>query len=68
MPTAAGRTWRATLLLGQALTGDLRNPKLSLFGGVGYSRLLGDIARSPIVGVAGDRDQYFATLGLAYTF
>jgi outer membrane scaffolding protein for murein synthesis (MipA/OmpV family) len=62
------KNWRATLLLGQALTGDLRHPRLSLFGGVGYSRLLGDIARSPIVRVAGDRDQYFATLGLAYTF
>ena len=62
------KSWRATLLLGQALTGDLRNPRLSLFGGVGYSRLLGDIARSPIVRVAGDRDQYFATAGLAYTF
>jgi outer membrane protein len=62
------KSWRTTLLLGQALTGDLRHPKLSLFGGVGYSRLLGDIARSPIVRVAGDRDQYFATAGLAYTF
>jgi outer membrane scaffolding protein for murein synthesis (MipA/OmpV family) len=62
------KSWRATLLLGQALTGDLRNPRLSMFGGVGYSRLLGDIARSPIVRIAGDRDQYFATLGLAYTF
>ncbi|HEU0099760.1 MAG TPA: MipA/OmpV family protein [Allosphingosinicella sp.] len=62
------KSWRATLLLGQSLTGDLRHPRLSLFGGVGYSRLLGDIARSPIVQVAGDRDQYFATLGLAYSF
>lgn len=62
------KSWRTTLLLGQALTGDLRNPKLSLFGGIGYSRLLGDFARSPIVRIAGDRDQYFATLGLAYTF
>jgi outer membrane scaffolding protein for murein synthesis (MipA/OmpV family) len=62
------KSWRAMLLVGQALTGDLRNPKLSLFGGVGYSRLLGDFARSPIVRVAGDRDQYLATLGLAYTF
>ncbi|HET9640556.1 MAG TPA: MipA/OmpV family protein [Allosphingosinicella sp.] len=62
------KNWRATLLLGQALSGDLRHPKLSLFGGIGYSRLLGDIARSPIVRVAGDRDQYFATLGLAYSF
>jgi len=62
------KSWRTTLLLGQALTGDLRHPKLSMFGGIGYSHLLGDIARSPIVRVAGDRDQYFATLGLAYTF
>ncbi len=62
------KNWRATLLFGQALTGDLRNPALSLFGGIGYSRLLGDFARSPIVSVAGDRDQYFATLGLAYSF
>jgi outer membrane scaffolding protein for murein synthesis (MipA/OmpV family) len=62
------KSWRATLLLGQSLTGDLRYPKLSLFGGVGYSRLLGDIARSPIVSVAGDRGQYFATLGVAYSF
>lgn len=62
------KSWRTTLFLGQSLTGDLRHPKLSMFGGVGYSRLLGDIARSPIVRVAGDRDQYFATLGLAYTF
>ncbi|MEA3009084.1 MAG: MipA family protein [Sphingomonadales bacterium] len=62
------KSWRTTLFLGQSLTGDLRHPKLSMFGGVGYSHLLGDIARSPIVRVAGDRDQYFATAGLAYTF
>ena len=62
------KSWRTTLLLGQSLTGDLRHPKLSLFGGVGYSRLLGDFARSPIVRIAGDRHQYLATLGLAYTF
>lgn len=62
------KNWRVALFLGQSLTGDLRHPKLSLFGGISYSRLLGDFARSPIVRVAGDRDQYFATLGLAYSF
>ena len=62
------KNWRATLLLGQTLTGDLRHPGLSLFGGVSYSKLLGDFARSPIVAVAGDRDQYVVTAGLAYTF
>jgi outer membrane protein len=62
------KNWRATLLFGQTLTGDLRHPGLSLFGGVSYSRLLGDFARSPIVSTAGDRDQYLATAGLAYSF
>ncbi|HYE27786.1 MAG TPA: MipA/OmpV family protein [Allosphingosinicella sp.] len=62
------KNWRASLLLAQALTGDLRHPRLSLFGGVSYSRLKGDFARSPIVAVAGDRDQYFAIGGLSYTF
>jgi outer membrane scaffolding protein for murein synthesis (MipA/OmpV family) len=62
------KSWRATLLFGQTLTGDLRHPGLSLFGGISYSRLLGDFARSPIVRLAGDRDQYLATAGLAYTF
>lgn len=62
------KNWRATLLLAQTLTGDLRHPGLSLFGGISYSRLKGDIARSPIVAIAGDRDQYFAIAGLSYTF
>jgi outer membrane scaffolding protein for murein synthesis (MipA/OmpV family) len=59
---------RATLLFGQSLVGDLRKPKLSLFGLASYGRLQGDFARSPIVSVAGDRDQYMAAAGLAYTF
>ena len=62
------KNWRATLLLAQTLTGDLRHPGLSLFGGLSYSRLKGSIARSPIVAIAGDRDQYFALAGLSYTF
>lgn len=62
------KNWGATLLLAQTLTGDLRHPGLSLFGGLGYSRLKGDFARSPIVAIAGDRDQYYAIGGLSYTF
>jgi outer membrane scaffolding protein for murein synthesis (MipA/OmpV family) len=62
------KNWSATLILAQTLTGDLRHPGLSLFGGVSYSRLKGDFARSPIVAIAGDRDQYFALAGLSYTF
>lgn len=62
------KNWRASLVLAQVLTGDLRDPGLSIFGGVAYSRLLGDFKRSPIVAIAGDADQYFATVGLSYTF
>ncbi|MEA3003615.1 MAG: MipA family protein [Sphingomonadales bacterium] len=59
---------RATLMLGQALTGDLRHPGLSLFAGVSYGRMLGNFRRSPIVSVAGSPNQYLATAGLAYSF
>lgn len=68
---SADRGWknvRGSLFLAQTLTGDLRDPHLSLFAGVSYSRLLGDFARSPIVSIRGDRNQYYATLGLAYSF
>jgi outer membrane scaffolding protein for murein synthesis (MipA/OmpV family) len=68
--TAGGgwKDWRGSLFLGQTLTGDLRHPRLSLFAGASYSRLLGDFARSPIVSIRGSRHQYLATLGLAYSF
>lgn len=67
-PDGGWKNWRLSLVLGQTITGDLRNPGLSIFGGLSYSRMLGDFARSPIVATAGDRDQYFATAGLAFTF
>jgi outer membrane scaffolding protein for murein synthesis (MipA/OmpV family) len=63
--------WKSTsfsLFAAQILTGDLRDPGLSLFGGLSYSKLRGDFKRSPIVSVAGDADQFTALAGLAYTF
>lgn len=62
------KSLRFSLFAAQVLTGDLRDPGLSLFGGVAYSKLRGHFKRSPIVAIAGDADQYFATLGLSYTF
>ena len=62
------KNMRGSLFVAHTLTGDLRAPKLSLFGGVAYSRLLGDFKRSPIVSVAGDKDQFFALGGISYTF
>lgn len=59
---------RFTLLVAQALTGDLRNPGLSMFAGASYSKLRGDFKESPIVSIAGDADQYLALAGLSYSF
>jgi len=66
----AGSGWKDWMLGAGgnvALTGDLTGG-LSLVGGVAYTRLLGDIADSPVVRIAGSRDQWMAGLGLAYTF
>lgn len=40
----------------------------SLFGIASYKRLRGDIAASPIVQDTGSPNQFFASVGLAYTF
>lgn len=67
---AAGRGWKDWSLAGVAtfaLTGDLLHG-LGLVAGARYGRLLNDAARSPVVSVAGDRDQWSGTIGLAYTF
>ena len=62
------KNMRFSLIAAQTLTGDLRDRGLSLFGGISYSRLLGDFKRSPIVADAGDADQYLVAVGLAYSF
>ena len=58
---------RGTLLGTWSLSGDLRRG-LAIFAVGSYSRMLGDFKRSPIVADAGDADQFFAALGLSYTF
>jgi outer membrane scaffolding protein for murein synthesis (MipA/OmpV family) len=66
----AGKGWKNYQFSGYAtysLTGDLTHG-LSVLGGVSYSRLLGDFARSPVVSIAGDRNQWLGAVGLAYTF
>ena len=61
------KNWKLTLLANQSLTGDLTKG-LSLFGTASYSRLSGDFKRSPIVSQRGSAGQWFAAVGLAYTF
>lgn len=59
---------RFTLLATHMLTGDLTTSGLGLFAVGSYSRLFGDFKDSPLVRDVGDADQFFAALGLSYTF
>lgn len=61
------KNWRLSLAGEQVLKGDLTHG-LGLFGAVSYSRLTGDIKRSPIVAERGSANQWLAVAGLGYTF
>ena len=61
------KNWKASVLLNQSITGDLLHG-LSIFGTGGYSRLVGDFKRSPIVSGRGSANQWLLAAGLAYTF
>ena len=51
----------------QSLSSDLRHG-WSLVTAVGYTRLTGDAANSPIVSYAGNRNQWLTALGVSYAF
>ena len=61
------KNWKLSALINQSITGDLTHG-LSIFGAGTYSRLVGDIADSPIVDDRGSASQWQGILGLAYTF
>jgi outer membrane scaffolding protein for murein synthesis (MipA/OmpV family) len=61
------KSWKVGLLANYSLSGDLRRG-LSIFGTGGYSRLVGDFKRSPIVSDRGSASQWLGALGLAYSF
>ena len=52
---------------GKSLSGDLRHG-WAIFAAASYSRILGDYAASPIVSVAGSRNQWIGAVGVGYTF
>jgi MipA family protein len=51
----------------RSITGNLLHG-FKLVGGVTYKRMLGDFADSPLVSIAGSKDQWMGILGVAYTF
>ncbi|MET0372404.1 MAG: MipA/OmpV family protein [Sphingobium sp.] len=52
---------------GYSLSGDLRRG-WALFALGGYSKMLGRYGDSPVVAIAGDRDQWVGAVGIGYTF
>lgn len=57
----------ANLTAGKSLSGDLRHG-WAIFALGGYSRVLGRYADSPIVDIAGSRNQWVGAIGVGYTF
>ena len=66
-PEGGFKSWQVGLVASQSLSGDLRRG-LALFSTGSYKRLAGDFADSPIVAGRGSRTQWFAAVGLGYTF
>ncbi|UOR16613.1 MipA/OmpV family protein [Qipengyuania aquimaris] len=57
-----------TLFLAHDLSGDVTDGGLSLVGIGGWSKLTGDAADTPFTSIRGDADQWFAAIGVGYTF
>lgn len=57
----------ANLTAGKSLSGDLRQG-WAIFALGGYSRVLGRYADSPVVDIAGSKNQWIGALGVGYTF
>jgi len=61
------KSWTAGGFVTVALTGNLLHG-FKLVAGGSYKRMLNDFADSPIVSIAGDRNQWLGGAGIAYTF
>lgn len=61
------KNWNLGAVGTVSLTGDLLHGFKLVAGGT-YRRLLNDVADSPLVSVAGSRDQWAGVVGIGYTF
>lgn len=62
------KNWSMRLYGGYDLDGDLTNGGWAVGAMVSYLRLRGSAAETPITSIRGDRDQWMAGTGIAYTF
>lgn len=70
-PYHARRGWKnanGSLIAMYDLDGNLANGGFALVGGISYSRMLGNIANSPIVSQRGSKNQFLMGGGVAFTF
>jgi outer membrane protein len=71
LPVFSGRKgWKdisVGTIFGHSLTGDLTHG-LGIYAMGSYTRLQGDFADSPVVSIAGSRNQWLGAVGLGYTF
>lgn len=66
-PRGGLKNWTVGAIGSYSLTGDLLHGIKFVAAGT-CGRMAGSIARSPLVAIAGSRDQWLGTIGLAYTF
>lgn len=62
------KNWSSRLYAGYDLDGDLTNGGWAVGAMVSYVHLRGSAAETPITSIRGDRDQWMAGTGIAYTF
>ncbi|WP_338465953.1 MipA/OmpV family protein [Novosphingobium sp. ZN18A2] len=62
------KDWGLRFYTGYDLDGNLLNGGFALVAGMGYTRLTGSAAETPITALRGSRDQWMGGVGLAYTF
>lgn len=70
-PFQADGGWKSVggnLFLAADLDGDITNGGWGAFANMNYSRLTGDAGQSPIARDVGSRNQFFALIGVGYTF
>lgn len=65
---AGWKNWSSRLYVGYDLDGDMRNGGWAVGGLINYLHLTGSAAETPITSIRGDRDQWMAGAGIAYTF